>query len=168
MRFTKVMLVAAAIAVSSSASAQDTAVLETFSRADFAEALAANNATHESTEGERNLKITFSGGIRADGLLLACQDEASESECYGTSILATFSPAEDASAEDVQRAINEYNYNENFGRAYLAPDGKISARMYIISDGGITKANYARQIGLWVASLEDFFGYLYGEDKASV
>lgn len=35
--------------------------------------------------------------------------------------------------------------------------------MYIIADGGITRANYSTQIGLWFASVVDFFGYLYPE-----
>lgn len=35
--------------------------------------------------------------------------------------------------------------------------------MYIIADGGITRENYRRQIGLWFGSVVDFFGYLYGE-----
>jgi hypothetical protein len=36
--------------------------------------------------------------------------------------------------------------------------------MYIIADGGITRSNYSNQIGLWFASVSDFFGYLYGEE----
>ncbi|MEL6876619.1 MAG: YbjN domain-containing protein [Pseudomonadota bacterium] len=165
MHWTRALLVATAMFGGSAASAQDAEVLQSFTRADLKEALVANGATHEDAETGRNISITFNGGIRGDGLLLACEDEETERGCYGTSLLATFSAKEGTSPEAVTAAINEYNYRENFGRAYMSPDGTISVRLYIISDGGITKENYARQIGLWVASLEDFFGYLYGEEE---
>lgn len=157
---------AAAVMVAASASAagaQSSDALQSFGRADFKAALDAVDATYSDVEGMRNLEITFNGSILADGLLLACDDEESETNCYGTSILATFEPNEGTTEAQITEAVNKYNYLENFGRAYVDPDGVISVRMYIIADGGIARENYEAQLSLFVSSLTDFFGYLYPE-----
>lgn len=160
----KLLIAAGALAFGGTvAQAQSTGTIQTFTRADFKKALAEIGATYEEVDGRRNIEITFEGGILADGLLLACDDTEAEKNCYGTSILATFEADEGIDAKKIQEAVNTYNYRENFGRAYVDPDGIISVRLYVISDGGITRENYRRQISLWVASLEDFFGYLYDE-----
>ena len=162
-----VILAAGAMALGSTAGAaqaQDSKPIEVFTRDDFQRALSNINAAFEDRSEERNIDITFEGEIVADGLLLACEDEASETNCYGTSILATFEEPEGADRAKVLEAINTYNYNENFGRAYLDPEGVISVRLYIIADGGITPRNYETQIALWVSSLNNFFGYLYPEE----
>jgi hypothetical protein len=153
--------IAAALAFTgTSASAQ---TLQHFTRADFEQALREAGATVTSAAGSDRIDFTFSGEVTADGLLLACEDEQAKTNCLGSSMLATFEPDSGQTREQIIEAINKYNYNENFGRAYLDPQGTISVRMYIIADGGITRTNYATQIGLWFASVEDFFGYLYGE-----
>lgn len=139
-------------------------VLRTFERADFLATLAELGATATPIENQTNLRIEFSNGMKADGVLQACEDDASETNCYATSILATFSPPEDGDASAVIEAINTYNFRENFGRAFIGQNGEIQVRMYVISDGGITMESYRRQIELWTASAADFFGYLYGED----
>ena len=104
--------------------------------------------------------------MTADALLLACEDDKAKTRCLGSSMLATFAADAGTTREQVMEAVNKYNYNENFGRAYVDPDGVIAVRMYIIADGGITRENYRSQIGLWFASVVDFFGYLYPEDGA--
>lgn len=160
MRWT--ILAAAALALTTTtAQAQS---LQHFTRADFERALvdAGATITTEDPKSER-IDFSFDGGVIADALLLACEDNAAKTKCLGSSMLATFEP-EGKTREQVIEAINTYNYKENFGRAYLDPDGTISLRMYIIADGGITRANYSSQIGLWFASVSDFFGYLYGEE----
>lgn len=163
MRLKLLMAVGALAFGSTVAQAQSASTIQTFTRADFKQALDEIGATYEDVDGRRNIDITFEGGVLADGLLLACEDEAKEKNCYGTSILATFEADEGTDAKKIQEAVNTYNYRENFGRAYVDPDGIISVRLYVISDGGITRENYRRQISLFTASLEDFFSYLYGE-----
>lgn len=151
------------------AAAQSAGTLKAFSRADFERALREAGATvAPAEEGNERIDFTFDDGVIADALLLACKDEAKQKGCLGSSLLATFSPADGATPEQIQEAINTFNYRENFGRAYLEPDGTIAVRMYIIADGGITRENYATQIGLWFASVGNFFGYLYGEAEAEV
>jgi hypothetical protein len=161
MRWTIIAAAAALAFTTTSAQAQS---LQHFTRADFERALVEAGATitTEDPKSER-IDFTFDGGVIADALLLACEDDAKKTKCLGSSMLATFEP-EDRTPEQVAAAINAYNYKENFGRAYLDDDGTISVRMYIISDGSITRANYSTQIGLWFASVGDFFGYLYGEE----
>lgn len=138
--------------------------LETFSKADLIATLGELGALASSIEGETNLRVEFANGMKANAVLQACDDAASETNCFGTSILANFSAPESADPTAILEAINTYNYRENFGRAYIDEEGNISVRMYIISDGGITMESYRRQIQLWAASAEDFFGYLYGDD----
>lgn len=159
MRWT--ILAAAALALTTTAAQAQS--LQHFTRADFERALvdAGATITTEDPKSER-IDFSFEGGVIADALLLACEDNVAKTKCLGSSMLATFEP-EGKTPEQVIEAINTYNYKENFGRAYLDPDGTISLRMYIIADGGITRANYSSQIGLWFASVSDFFGYLYGE-----
>jgi hypothetical protein len=156
-------LAGAAALIGSAAAAQSTSTIKTFTRADFEAALKDAGATITSDSSAERIDFTFEGDIMADALLLACEDEKTKTNCYGSSLLATFTADEGTTPEQVIEAINTYNYKENFGRAYLDPNGTISVRMYIISDGGITRANYSRQIGLWFTSVVDFFGYLYGE-----
>lgn len=160
MRWT--ILAAAALAfTATSAQAQS---LQHFTRADFERALVEAGATITTQDpNAERIDFEFDGGVIADALLLACEDNVAKTKCLGSSMLATFEP-EGKTREEVIEAINTYNYKENFGRAYLDPDGTISVRMYIIADGSITRANYASQIGLWFASVSDFFGYLYGEE----
>jgi hypothetical protein len=163
------MMAAAALAagtLGSAAQAQSNNTIKVFTRADLERALKNLNATFEKQPDYRNIDITFDGSILADALLLACEDEEKEKNCYGTSILATFEDPPGANRAKVMEAINTYNYSENFGRAYIDPDGVISVRMYIISDGGITRENYEAQIDLWVGSLNSFFGYLYPEEES--
>ncbi|QIQ85938.1 YbjN domain-containing protein [Erythrobacter sp.] len=154
-----------AAAVAGPAAAQESEPLETFSRADLIAALEANGAMYEELADSRSINVTFASGVFANAVLLACTDDDLELECYGTSILATFN-REGRSDAEVAQAINTYNYRENFGRAYVDPDGTISVRLYIIADGGITRENYKRQIELWENSLNDFFDYLYGEEES--
>ena len=45
----------------------------------------------------------------------------------------------------------------------VAPDGQITLRMYIIADGGITMANYKRQLALFSLSAAKLPDYVYGE-----
>jgi hypothetical protein len=164
------MMAAAALAagtVGGAAQAQGSDTITVFTRADFERALKNLNATFEKTDEYRNIDITFEGSILADGLLMACEDEESEKNCYGTSILATFEDPPGADRAKILEAVNTYNYSENFGRAYIDPEGVIAVRMYIIADGGITRENYESQISLWVASLNSFFGYLYPEAEAA-
>ncbi|WP_285709603.1 YbjN domain-containing protein [Erythrobacter oryzae] len=160
MRWTVLAAAAALAFTTTGAQAQS---IQHFTRADFERALVEAGATitTQDPKAER-IDFEFDGGVVADALLLACEDNAAKTKCLGSSMLATFE-AEDRTREQIIEAINTYNYKENFGRAYLDEDGTISVRMYIIADGGITRANYASQIGLWFASVSDFFGYLYGE-----
>lgn len=151
------------------AAAQSAGTLKAFSRADFERALREAGATVAPQEaGNERIDFTFDDGVVADAMLLACKDEAKKKGCLGSSLLATFSPSDGATPEQIQEAINTFNYRENFGRAYLEPDGTIAVRMYIIADGGIMRANYATQIRLWFASVSNFFGYLYGEAETEV
>lgn len=168
MRWLGIMAAAALATVSlaGEAQAQNSGTIKVFTRADLERALKNLNATFEKQPDYRNIDITFDGSILADGLLLACEEEETEKNCYGTSLLATFEDPTGATRAQVLEAINTYNYSENFGRAYIDPDGVISVRMYIISDGGITRENYEAQIDLWVGSLNSFFEYLYPEEAA--
>jgi hypothetical protein len=168
MRWTMMLAGAAALASGSAAAqAQSADMLQAFTRADFERALRDAGATITSTDRSNpRIGFTFEGEVQADGLLLACENQATQKNCLGSSILATFGADEGTTREQIINAINAYNYNENFGRAYLDEKGTISVRMYIISDGGITRENYSRQIGLWFASVVDFFGYLYPESDA--
>jgi hypothetical protein len=164
MRWT-ILAAAAVLALSGGAAqAQRKDTLETFSRADFEQALRAAGAEITSNADSQRIDFTFEGGVMADGLLLACEDDQTKTKCYGSSMLATFTANEGTTPDQVMQAINKYNYLENFGRAYVDSEGTISVRMYIISDGGITRDNYSRQIGLWFNSVVDFFDYLYPEE----
>jgi Putative bacterial sensory transduction regulator len=142
--------------------AQSAQTLQHFTRADFERALRDAGANITTSEDPQRINFTFEGDVAADALLLAC-DEGTQNNCLGSSMLATFTADEGTTADQVMAAINAYNYNENFGRAYIDDEGTISVRMYIISDGGITRENYSSQIGLWFGSVVDFFGYLYPE-----
>ncbi len=144
------------------AQAQSAQTLQHFTRADFERALRDAGANITTSEDPQRINFTFEGDVAADALLLAC-DEGTQNNCLGSSMLATFTADEGTTADQVMAAINAYNYNENFGRAYVDDEGTISVRMYIISDGGITRENYSSQIGLWFGSVVDFFGYLYPE-----
>jgi hypothetical protein len=164
------MMAAAALAAgtlggAAQAQEQGSETIKVFTSADFERALKNLEATFEKSDEYRNIDITFAGSILADGLLMACEEEESEKNCYGTSILATFEDPPGADRTKILEAINTYNYSENFGRAYIDPEGVISVRMYIISDGGITRDNYEAQIDLWVGSLNSFFDYLYPEEE---
>lgn len=165
MRSTILAAAAAFALLGTSAHAQSTQTLKHFTRADFERALTEAGATITPSEKPENrIDFTFEGGVLADALLLACEDDEKKTKCLGSSLLATFTPADGATPEQINEAINTFNYRENFGRAYLDEEGTISVRMYIIADGGITRENYSRQIGLWFNSVIDFFGYLYPEE----
>lgn len=146
------------------AKAQAGETIEVFTKADLVGALDAVDAKHEPNTDNATLNITFSNGLRANAAVMACEDQETLTNCHATSILATFGRPADADDVAVTKAINTYNYRENFGRAYVDPNGKISVRLYIISDGGIRRENYRRQINLWAASLGDFTQYLYSPE----
>ncbi len=134
--------------------------LETFTTGALKSTLGELGATYRDREGVPNISVEFANGLKADALLMACDDQATASNCLGTSILATFAQEGKTDAE-VAAAVSEYNYRQNFGRAYVDPNGEISLRMYIIADGGITMDNYRNQIGLFAISMERFLDYLY-------
>lgn len=139
--------------------AQDNDTIQVFTRAELVRALDAINATHEPGEYQ-TINVRFENGMRVNAAFLACEDDETKRNCYGTSILASFVAASERERAAVDKAINEYNFRRNFGRAYRDPDGIVKVRMYIISDGGITRENYRRQIALWAASLRDFVDFL--------
>lgn len=157
-----ILATAAGLALQSApAIAQTNDTIEVFTRADLHAALDANEATYEANEDGRTIDVTFKNTLRANAAIMACDEGDDEANCYATSILATFGMPEGATPETITEAINTYNYRENFGRAYVSPNGRISVRIYIISDGGIKRENYRRQIELWSTSLEYFVQYLY-------
>lgn len=135
--------------------------LDHFTRSAFMATLDRIGATYEENEGTRNITITFKNGMIADGLLLACEDETTSTDCLGTSILVTFDRPDDVTDPQLLIAINKYNYRQNFGRAYIGPDDTITIRMYIIADGGITMGNYAAQLSLFSVSAAKLANYAY-------
>lgn len=158
----KTVLLAASAALAltgTPANAQDKDMIDTFAMGDLEMALGANGAKWEDIPDDNSINVTFSNGLYANAVLMACEDSDALKNCYGTSMLATFEWPENASDAEVQKGVAEYNYRNNFGRAYVDPEGILSVRMYIISDGGITRENYRRQIQLWASSLEKFPGY---------
>lgn len=157
--------IASTAAFAASAQAQQVEqTMEVFTQEDLHRALDANKATYQPSSDNRSMSIIFPSGMRANAALIASADKEEFVDCHTTSILTTFRAPEQSAPEAIGKAITQYNYLENFGRAYLSPKGNISARIYIISDGGITPENYARQIGLWEASLRDFSKYLYNPE----
>ena len=162
-----IALVSAMTLQPASAHAQANDTIKTFQRTDLQAALEAMGASWEDAGDDRTINITFASTLKANGAVMACDDDEQEKNCYGTSILALFDPEPGMTAADINEAITTYNYNQNFGRAYVDPEGDISVRMYIISDGGITRENYRTQIELWSVSLEYFTTYLYPEESAS-
>ena len=134
-----------------------------FTRSALLSALSGIDAETEEQSGKPNISVTFDNGLMGDALLMACEDQQTSRNCLGTSILVTYETPDDATPAKVREAINEYNYRQNFGRAYLDPDGQISLRMYIIADGGITMANYKRQLALFSLSAAKLPDYVYGE-----
>lgn len=139
--------------------------IETFTRDDLKLALEGIGASWEPTESGQSLNISFKAGIKANAALMACKKDSDEEDCYGTSVLATFAKPTGKTDAQINAAINKYNYLENFGRAYISPNDRISARIYIISDGDITRENYRTQLKLWENSLSDFIGYLYESEE---
>ena len=134
-----------------------------FTRSALISALQDIDATTEEKSEEPNISVTFENGLKADALLMACSDQQTSLNCLGTSILMNFETPDDATPAQVRDGVNEFNYRQNFGRAYVDPNGQISLRMYIIADGGITPANYRRQLELFSMSAAKFPGYVYGE-----
>ena len=147
----------------SAANAQAERPMTQFTRSALLSALSDIDAEVEEQSGKTNISVTFDNGLMADALLMACEDEQTSRNCLGTSILVTYQTPDDATPAKVREAINEYNYRQNFGRAYLDPDGTISLRMYIIADGGITMANYERQLALFSLSAAKLPDYVYDE-----
>ncbi len=126
--------------------------LDHFTRSAFLATLGEIGATYEEIEGAPNIRIEFDNGLVADGLLMACEDQDTSTNCLGTSILVSFERPEGITDAQLADGINEYNYRQNFGRAYIDPDGEINLRMYMIADGRITMANYRNQLALFSAS----------------
>lgn len=155
---------ALALGLGTTAQAQDfqpTRQLDHFTRSALKSTLEELGATYRERDDRPNITIEFDNSLKADALLMACDDQDTSTNCLGSSFLATFERPSGASDADIADAITEYNYRKNFGRAYVAPDGEITLRMYIIADGKITMENYRQQIGLWVYSAGDFASYLY-------
>lgn len=136
-------------------------LIKAFAIEDLEIALDAIGATYEDAGDTGTINITFPSSLKANGAIMACDDDAAQKNCFGTSILAIFDPEAGSTPQEINAAINEYNLRQNFGRAYVDPSGDVSVRMYIIADGGITRDNYRSQIQLWARSLEFFGEYLY-------
>ena len=161
---TSLLMAAMALGAGTMASAQSfdgSRTLDHFTRSALLATLDQIDATYEESEGSANITIEFSNGLVADGLLMACEDQDSSTSCLGTSILVSFETPEDKGEAEIVDAINEYNYRQNFGRAYIDPEGEITLRMYIIADGGITMENYRRQLSLFAYSAAKLPEYVY-------
>ncbi|PLK24999.1 hypothetical protein C0V72_03045 [Porphyrobacter sp. TH134] len=167
MKLTYLIAATAMVLLPTSAHAEETRALDHFTRADLEQALRAAGATIAPTQAQgQRIVFTFSEKVTAEAMLMSCEDEQREVKCLGSALLASFAADENRTTEQSINAINLYNYNENFGRAAMGPDGVISVQMYIIADGGITPANYSRQMELWFTSATNFYNYLY-EQPAS-
>ena len=166
MKYLSATLLASAL-FAAPVAAQDQTLIQHFTMDEMKRALNGVDATYVPASNERSLNVTFASSLKANALIMACADEEAFRDCYATSILALFDPPEGATPEQINAAINQYNYNENFGRAYIDEEGDISVQMYIISDGSITRENYRRQIELWEYSLQDFTTYLYPEEETA-
>ncbi|NCP18088.1 MAG: YbjN domain-containing protein [Erythrobacter sp.] len=135
--------------------------LETFTPTALKATLAKIGAITQDQPDRPNITVTFENGLKADALLMACTDQETSTGCLGTSILVNYDTPTDVPMSQVLEGISEYNFRQNFGRAYIDPEGQISLRMYIIADGGITMENYMQQLGLFAASAAKFPGYVY-------
>lgn len=156
--------IALALGASSVASAQaynPDRELGHFTRSALKATLAEMGATTTDRDGQPNITVEFANGVKADAVLMACDDPDTSNNCLATSILATFSPPSDGNNATVREAINRYNQTQNFGRAYLSDTGTITLRTYIIADGGVSMSNYRSQMLLFAVSAKKFSEYLY-------
>lgn len=155
-----------AIGASTAAQAQSfdaSRQMDVFSPSALKATLAELGATTADQDGKPNISVQFDNGLQADAVLLACKDQATSTGCLGTSILVTYQTPNHVTAQDIINGINEYNFRQNFGRAYLDPNGTISVRLYVIGDGGISMENYRQMIGLFARSAKKLPDYIYGE-----
>ena len=135
--------------------------MESFTKGALKATLAELGAQVEEKADMPNMTVVFSNGLKGDALLMACSDAETLTRCLGTSILVTYETPDDATPAQVRDGINEYNYRQNFGRAYLDPEGKISIRLYLIADGGMTMENYRQNIGLFALAVAKLPDYVY-------
>lgn len=97
---------AAALAFTGSVASAQT--LETFTRADFERALTEAGATIATTDPKsERIDFTFEGGVTADALLLACQNDQTKTGCLGSSMLAIFEADAGTTREQVMDAVNK-------------------------------------------------------------
>lgn len=153
-----------ALGASTAASAQSynpDRELNHFTRSALKATLTELGASATERDGKPNISVEFSNGLKADVLLMACDDQDTSNNCLATSILATFAAPSNGTSEHVREAINRYNGTQNFGRAYLTDAGTITLRTYIIADGGVSMSNYRSQMGLFAISAKKFAEYLY-------
>jgi hypothetical protein len=95
-----------------------------------------------------------SGGTSFSIFFYGCTDNK---ECSTVQFYAGFSDPNNASL----RAMNDWNRDNRFGRAYLGDDGSARIEMDVdMDDGGISKLLFADNVEFWEVVMSKFEDYV--------
>lgn len=100
--------------------------------------IGASAADAEDIEGAK--RIVFSNGLIAIADYRVCED--GNERCQGMSVVASYDPPEGVSRDELIRRTNDFNGNYNIAKAVVREDGTVFYTHYLISDGGISMANF--------------------------
>lgn len=100
--------------------------------------------------------ITARGSDLKFKVLTSDCDKAAPRRCRSLMFLATFALPRKATDEDF-RAMNEYNKNKMFGRAFIDDNGDAAVDFVINMSGGVSARNLMDNVGTWKVYVLDVF-----------
>lgn len=107
----------------------------------------------------------------ADGLKFQVQtyncNDAAPRRCKTLRFLSSFAAPSSISADEVMKAMNDFNKSKVYGRAFVNDDNDPTVDFRIDLSGGVTAANLMDQVGTWKSFVLDVFIEHLGWDQIS-
>ncbi|MBY0422898.1 MAG: YbjN domain-containing protein [Parvularculaceae bacterium] len=150
-------LAALAAGILMAAPAAEAQTLSSFTQSNVIEALAALGVqgaraeSRDNGDGTTTQAVSFdAGGLKRVAIISAC---SAQTGCLGLYVLTIWSAEGSSYSRD---AVNQLNLDWPFGKAFVGPSGTLIYARYIISDGGITSANFQANIGVYLSATGTF------------
>lgn len=109
-------------------------------------------------EGEAYLSIKDPDTYSYKIFFYGCDDKGSK--CSSIQFYSSFDPSKPPSFE----ALNTYNKEHRFGRAYVDKDGYPALEWDVNLHSGISEEVFLDNLGLWSAMMDIYGDFIFGKD----
>ncbi len=135
---------------------ENTQVLPSFTYATVEPVLAAIGARYQrgAPTGAPTLLVTFANGRKATLTMGACNTAGTE--CRSLNIHSNWTRIANSSPQRVSEAVERFNRQYSFAKAYFTSDGRPAMQRYLTADYGYIRGNLAINLLVFSTQVDRF------------